>query len=144
MQKRVLSPDELMHHGIDGQKWGVKNGPPYPLDGGHKTSGKKKYRTDKGYRRKNQNGSKNYSYKQDTGKNLSKKPVSEMTNQELKQHINRMRLEQQYKELKQSDVRRGREYVMSYVRDYATLAGAVATTAAIAKTAYTLKTGKKI
>lgn len=22
----------LYHHGIKGQKWGVKNGPPYPLD----------------------------------------------------------------------------------------------------------------
>ena len=22
----------LIHHGIDGQKWGVQNGPPYPLD----------------------------------------------------------------------------------------------------------------
>lgn len=22
----------LMHHGIKGQQWGVKNGPPYPLD----------------------------------------------------------------------------------------------------------------
>lgn len=22
----------LVHHGIDGQKWGVKHGPPYPLD----------------------------------------------------------------------------------------------------------------
>ena len=22
----------LAHHGIKGQKWGVKNGPPYPLD----------------------------------------------------------------------------------------------------------------
>lgn len=25
---------ELKHHGIQGQKWGVKNGPPYPLDHG--------------------------------------------------------------------------------------------------------------
>lgn len=25
---------ELYHHGIRGQKWGVKNGPPYPLKGG--------------------------------------------------------------------------------------------------------------
>lgn len=25
--------DFLMHHGIKGQKWGVKNGPPYPLQG---------------------------------------------------------------------------------------------------------------
>lgn len=24
--------NELMHHGIPGQKWGVKHGPPYPLD----------------------------------------------------------------------------------------------------------------
>ena len=28
--------DELYHHGIKGQKWGVKNGPPYPLDKGRK------------------------------------------------------------------------------------------------------------
>lgn len=26
--------DELYHHGIKGQKWGVRNGPPYPLDSG--------------------------------------------------------------------------------------------------------------
>lgn len=24
--------EELQHHGVDGQKWGVRNGPPYPLD----------------------------------------------------------------------------------------------------------------
>lgn len=24
--------EELHHHGIEGQKWGVRNGPPYPLD----------------------------------------------------------------------------------------------------------------
>ena len=23
--------DELYHHGIEGQKWGIRNGPPYPL-----------------------------------------------------------------------------------------------------------------
>lgn len=27
-----LHATELMHHGIVGQKWGVKNGPPYPLN----------------------------------------------------------------------------------------------------------------
>lgn len=28
--------DELYHHGIKGQRWGVQNGPPYPLDKGRK------------------------------------------------------------------------------------------------------------
>lgn len=26
------SESELMHHGVKGQKWGVQNGPPYPID----------------------------------------------------------------------------------------------------------------
>ena len=32
MYVQAISPDELWHHGIQGQKWGHKNGPPYPLD----------------------------------------------------------------------------------------------------------------
>lgn len=24
--------DYLSHHGIKGQKWGVRNGPPYPIE----------------------------------------------------------------------------------------------------------------
>lgn len=27
----ILQKEELFHHGVKGQKWGVKNGPPYPL-----------------------------------------------------------------------------------------------------------------
>lgn len=34
---------ELYHHGIKGQKWGVRNGPPYPLDDSPRTrNGRKK------------------------------------------------------------------------------------------------------
>lgn len=29
---RITLKSELYHHGIEGQKWGVRNGPPYPLD----------------------------------------------------------------------------------------------------------------
>lgn len=28
----IAASSELMHHGIKGQKWGIKNGPPYPVD----------------------------------------------------------------------------------------------------------------
>ena len=49
MWRRSITPtDVLIHHGIEGQKWGQRNGPPYPLDGSKKSSAERKYRTDKG------------------------------------------------------------------------------------------------
>jgi hypothetical protein len=38
--------EELYHHGIKGQKWGVKNGPPYPLDSSVSTGHKLKTKED--------------------------------------------------------------------------------------------------
>lgn len=37
----------LAHHGIKGQKWGIKNGPPYPLDSQSKSASEKKAVTGK-------------------------------------------------------------------------------------------------
>lgn len=33
---------ELYHHGVDGQKWGVKHGPPYPLEDNPRDQAQKK------------------------------------------------------------------------------------------------------
>jgi len=38
----VGDKDYLMHHGIKGQKWGVENGPPYPLNSDISTGSKLK------------------------------------------------------------------------------------------------------
>ena len=38
----VVPSSVLQHHGILGQKWGVKNGPPYPLGGGDYTATERK------------------------------------------------------------------------------------------------------
>lgn len=43
--------DYICHHGIKGQKWGVRNGPPYPLD----SSDKKKSVSDSGSIKKKTN-----------------------------------------------------------------------------------------
>lgn len=42
MIKVTRNEDYLSHHGVEGQKWGVQNGPPYPLDKNAQKQAKKK------------------------------------------------------------------------------------------------------
>ena len=99
----MLMTDELKHHGIPGQKWGKRNGPPYPLDSGGKSgsSGKEHRKTDG----------------KDTEKSKpAHKSSSSMSDSELREAINRMELErryrQLYKELNPKKVSRGKKFVM--------------------------------
>ena len=62
----------LAHFGIKGQQWGVRNGPPYPLDGATKSGLTRRQRR----------------YKNRDLKNVS--------DEELSYIVNRLRLEQQY------------------------------------------------
>lgn len=43
MEVRRLPKSELYHHGIKGQEWGVKNGPPYPLNASGRSLKKNKW-----------------------------------------------------------------------------------------------------
>lgn len=45
-----LRPDDICHHGVEGMRWGVKNGPPYPLDESISTGKKLKHEPDDKYR----------------------------------------------------------------------------------------------
>ena len=38
MNYKIIRKNELYHHGILGQKWGVRHGPPYPLDSNTKAN----------------------------------------------------------------------------------------------------------
>lgn len=38
----TFKEDSLAHHGIEGQKWGVRNGPPYPLKAGDHSPAEKR------------------------------------------------------------------------------------------------------
>lgn len=42
MAEKLDYQDELWHHGIKGQKWGQRNGPPYPLGEGDKSVAERK------------------------------------------------------------------------------------------------------
>lgn len=83
------SKNALLHHGIFGQKWGVQNGPPYPLDS--KTSDGKKLKKEKKALEKQ---------KKKASKKSNWEKASEMSYEDLKQEVEKLNLEKRYSELK--------------------------------------------
>ena len=91
---------ELKHHGIKGQKWGVRR---YQnADGSLTPLGKKKYGTKENFER--QMAAKNFRKQSKKlskmEKNKPKKTVKDMTDDELRNRINRLSMERQYLDLK--------------------------------------------
>jgi tetrahydrodipicolinate N-succinyltransferase len=90
------SPEYLEHHGIKGQKWGIR-----------RFQNKDGTRTSAGKRR----------YSEDYTKAHSRKSVKEMSDQELRERNNRLQMEQQYRQnrINNSAVMRGKQYVAAGV-----------------------------
>lgn len=105
--------NELYHHGILGQKWGIRR---YQNKDGTLTA------AGKARKEKAESTHSDYSNAHDS------KKVSTMSDKELKSRVNRLQMEQQYSKLSKSNVNRGKDYVNSIIKAGTTVA-TVTTTA---------------
>lgn len=113
--------EALEHYGVSGQKWGVKHGPPYPLVEGTKkityNLGKMTEKTKAAVKKKTASIRVSRAAKADV-KNTkktniseagpkqfvkSKQRISDMSSEELKARIDRLKLEQEYKKYVNGD-----------------------------------------
>lgn len=86
--------NELCHHGIDGQRWGVTHGPPYPLS---RSQHRAVVRSAKASEKRNltYKGSKKYSHR--------------MTDEDLNKTIERLQKEETYRKLVSKDKEENRK-----------------------------------
>lgn len=119
---------ELEHHGRLHQKWGVKNGPPYPLDSsvtkGYASKQEKRKPITEDQLNKAKTGVENArTIVKETSNitdsvhtmKLAVQPMEleKMSDQELRERVNRLNLEQQYSALTAAQKSRGEAYLKS-------------------------------
>lgn len=101
--------NELYHFGIKGMRWGVRR---YQNPDGSLTNAGKK-RLKKGQTSNEETDSSN----KPSTKSSPTKTVKDMSDDELRQAINRLQLEQQYKNLSPKNVSKGKKFVDTVTND---------------------------
>lgn len=141
--------DYLSHHGIKNQRWGVKHGPPYPLD--DKES--KKIRSGRNSEHKDVKAAgesitnvarSTRNIQQNIRRNKIRKQTKDYTSEiqnmsdyDLRKIVNRKTLEQQYNDIRnREEVKVGKDYIgegLFYAIELTSIAASVATTVAVLK-----------
>lgn len=102
--------DELYHHGMPGQKWGVRHGPPYPVSRGSdgrarnlvsvsKRQMTSSTRSQYGGVKKTDKKERTLADEINSVRKKKKIRVSRLTDEQLRERIARLELEKKYKEL---------------------------------------------
>jgi len=142
----MIPESYLMHHGVDGQQWGIQNGPPYPLD----RAGRRALRAQKKQAKKDQKNEINRIQRDqvETERVLTKynqnlptaytygdlfDPRMKSTSDYELDYINRrLQLEKNYKDLQESEISRGRRETSDSIKKLAMGGVAVSTLAGVA------------
>lgn len=97
-----MNNTELYHHGIDGQRWGIKHGPPYPLSRKESRAIKKREKMRKKNLEKMQKirrESRAATKERHTSYKKAGKAAKKMTNADLNATIERLQREETYRRL---------------------------------------------
>lgn len=133
--------DYIFHHGIKGMHWGIRRF--RNEDGSLTDAGKRRQANLPDIATASREGSNAFgrgasianrsaARKQQRAMNKMGDSVSKMTDQQLRDAVNRLNLERQYKSLKAEDVGRGRQYVSSILSTAGDVAAVGASAATIA------------
>lgn len=135
--------NELYHHGIKGMKWGVRR---TPAQLGHDTGGvdlqKAKKKVDAANTIVNETRNINNNVSKKQAKKVQKQKMSEvksMSDQELRERVNRLNMEQQYIRMSSEQMNAGRANVNSVLNNVGTVVNVASSALAIAVAIQKLK-----
>lgn len=129
--------DYLQHHGVKGMKWGIRRGSKSTKKSRHKTKTISRIQQQSKKRKQNRYN-RNHPTKEALMKSTSAKQIykhrSELTDQELRNRINRIQMEQQLSSLSKKEQRIGRNVVSKFSNRYANQLTNAAVAAAVGAT----------